>query len=128
MAKLLVAAGCAALAMVLLGYAGGGRLGNFGDVGVDQSTFGFAVFFWFAVVGAVTVVMTGGVRRRPKPPRPPKLPEPAPSPDADFHDGQAVLDHPAEPETQDDADDDVDITASLEQTPSAPSTVEQPHD
>jgi hypothetical protein len=128
MAKLLVAAGCAALAMVLLGYAGGGRLGNFGDVGVDQGTFGFAVFFWFAVVGAVTVVMTGGVRRRLKPPRPPKLPEPASSPEADFLDGHAVPDDAAEPETQDDADDDVDITASLEQTPSAPSTVERPHD
>ena len=34
--KLIVAAGVAAAAMALLGYAGGGRLGNFGDVGVDQ--------------------------------------------------------------------------------------------
>ena len=39
----------AALVMALLGYAGGGRLGNFGDVGVDQTTFGPAVFLWFAV-------------------------------------------------------------------------------
>jgi hypothetical protein len=65
LAKLLVAALIAALAMALLGYAGGGRLGNFGDVGVDQSTFGIAVFFWFAIVGAVTVAMAGGIKRRP---------------------------------------------------------------
>ena len=50
-----VAALAAALSMALLGYAGSGRLGNFGDVGTDQGTFGFAVFFWFAVVGGVTV-------------------------------------------------------------------------
>ncbi len=70
MAKLLTAASVAALMMALLGYAGSGRLGNFGDVGVDQSTLGFAVFFWFAVVGAITVAMAGGVRYRPRKPRP----------------------------------------------------------
>ena len=64
MAKLLVAAVVAALTMALLGYAGGGQLGNFGDVGVDQSTFGFAVFLWFAGVGWLTVVMAGGIRYR----------------------------------------------------------------
>jgi hypothetical protein len=67
LAKLLAAALIAALAMALLGYAGGGRLGNFGDVGVDQSTFGIAVFLWFSLVGAVTVAMTGGIKRRPAP-------------------------------------------------------------
>ncbi|HEX7323094.1 MAG TPA: DUF6350 family protein [Mycobacterium sp.] len=65
MAKLLVAALIAALVMVVLGYAGGGRLGNFGDVGVDQATFGPAAFLWFAGVGAVTVAMAGGIKRRP---------------------------------------------------------------
>jgi Family of unknown function (DUF6350) len=81
MAKLLVAASVAALTMALLGYAAGGQLGNFGDVGTDQ-TFGFAVFLWFAVVGAITVAMAGGVRyppRKPKPARaaqPPVAPEP----------------------------------------------------
>lgn len=69
-AKVLVAALVAALVMVLLGYAGGGRLGNFGDVGVDQSTFGVAVFGWFAIVGAVTVAMSGGITRRRRPERP----------------------------------------------------------
>jgi Family of unknown function (DUF6350) len=64
-AKLLTAAVLAALTMALLGHAGGGRLGNFGDVGVDQSTFGLAVFLWFAIVGAITVVMAGGVSRQP---------------------------------------------------------------
>jgi hypothetical protein len=70
LAKLLVAASTAALVMMLLGYAGGGRLGNFGDVGVDQSTFGPAVFAWFAGVGAVTVAMAGGITRRRKGPAP----------------------------------------------------------
>jgi hypothetical protein len=72
MAKLAVASLLATVTMVVLGYAGGGRLGNFGDIGVDQSTFGPGVFFWFFVIGAVTVVMTGGVRRRPKRVKPPE--------------------------------------------------------
>ncbi|MBV9721938.1 MAG: hypothetical protein JO082_08480, partial [Mycobacterium sp.] len=72
MAKLLVAAAVAALTMALLGYAGGGQLGNFGDVGVDQSTFGFAVFLWFTSVGWVTVTMAGGIRYRRRAPRPPE--------------------------------------------------------
>jgi hypothetical protein len=70
MAKLLSAAALAAVTMALLGYAAGGQLGNFGDVGVDQSTFGIAVFLWFSVVGAITVVMANGIKRqytRPKP-------------------------------------------------------------
>jgi hypothetical protein len=70
MAKLLAAAGLAALVMALLGYAGGGRLGNFGDVGVDQDTFGFGVFGWFAIVGAITAVMAGGISRPPRAPKP----------------------------------------------------------
>lgn len=69
--KLLLAALVSAAVMALLGYAAGGPLGNFGDVGVDQSTFAPAVFLWFLAVGAVTVGMSGGVilptRRRPAP-------------------------------------------------------------
>jgi hypothetical protein len=80
LAKLVVAALAAAATMALLGYAGGGRLGNFGDVGVDQGTFGTAVFLWFAVVGGVTMVMSGGVKRPPKPPELAK-PEPEPEPE-----------------------------------------------
>lgn len=68
-AKLLVAAVLAALTMALLGYAGSGQLGNFGAVGVDQSTFAVAVFLWFAIVGLITVVMAGGVSRRPRKPK-----------------------------------------------------------
>jgi hypothetical protein len=66
LAKLTVAALLSAATMALLGYASGGQLGNFGDVGVDQTTFGPGVFFWFFVVGGLTVVMSGGVARRPK--------------------------------------------------------------
>ncbi len=65
MCKLLAAAVAAALTMALLGYAAGGQLGNFGGVGVDQGTFGIAVFGWFTIVGLITVAMAGGISRRP---------------------------------------------------------------
>jgi Family of unknown function (DUF6350) len=64
--KVAVAALLAAAAMALLGYAGGGQLGNFGAVGVDQATFAPAVFLWFFLVGAVTVAISGGLKRGPK--------------------------------------------------------------
>jgi hypothetical protein len=81
MAKLLVASVAGALAMSLLAYGGSGRLGNFGDVGVDQGALLVGVFFWFAVVGWVTVVMAGGIRpirlRRPRRASAPAADEPA---------------------------------------------------
>jgi hypothetical protein len=80
-AKLLVAAALSAAVMALLGYAAGGRLGNFGDVNVDQSTFAPAVFVWFTGIGALTVVMSGGIARRPRP-----KPEPEPDVSADGED------------------------------------------
>ncbi|WP_048423985.1 cell division protein PerM [Mycolicibacterium obuense] len=70
LAKVLVAAALGAAAMALLGYAGGGPLGNFGDVKVDQATFGPAVFVWFAGIGALTVAMSGGFAPRVRKPRP----------------------------------------------------------
>ena len=81
MAKLGVAALVAALTLALLGYAGSGQLGNFGGVGLDQSTFGFAVFLWFTAVGWLTVVMAGGIRHRPRKPKP--SPPPPAEPDAE---------------------------------------------
>jgi hypothetical protein len=78
LAKLLVAAVAGALMMSLLAYAGSGRLGNFGHVGVDQGALVIGVLFWFAVVGWVTVVMTGGIR--PKRLRSPRRRKPAPVP------------------------------------------------
>ncbi|AIY48164.1 DUF6350 family protein [Mycolicibacterium fortuitum] len=89
-AKLLTASVLAAVTMALAGYAGGGRLGNFGSVGVDQSTFGPAVFLWFVGIGGLTVAMSGGLTRRPRPVAPPQ-PEPA----------------PPQPESPDEVDDDV---------------------
>jgi hypothetical protein len=77
LAKLAVASAAAAVTMMVLGYAGSGRLGNFGDVGVDQTTFGPAVFLWFAGIGALTVAMSGGIARRPKE-KPAAAPKPAP--------------------------------------------------
>jgi hypothetical protein len=79
--KLAVASALAALVMALLGYAGGGRLGNFGDVGVDQTTLGPAVFLWFAGIGLLTVAMSGGIARRPRAPKPAAEPEPEPEPE-----------------------------------------------
>jgi hypothetical protein len=81
-AKLVVAAVVGALLMTLLGYGGGGKLGNFGDVGVDHSAMFLGVLFWFTVVGTVTVVMSGGVRRRPRRRRvkPAVAPEPEAAP------------------------------------------------
>ncbi len=128
MAKVLFAAGSAALALALLGYAGGGRLGNFGDVGVDQHTFGFAVFFWFAVVGAVTVVMAGGVQRRRKRVKSTASPDTAvPAAPGDEPEDAAEPQHPAfatGPEAPPEEADDVDPNGGVD-TPT-PSTAEQP--
>ena len=85
-AKLLVASVVAAVVMVLLAHAGGGRLGNFGDVGVDQATFGPAILLWFVGIGGLTVAMTGGISRLR---RPRKVPAPA-----------AAAPSPADPEAQ----------------------------
>jgi hypothetical protein len=84
--KLIVAAIIAALVMALLGFAGGGRLGNFGEIGVDQDTFGPAVFLWFVGIGALTVAMSGGIARRPKRAKP--VPAPEPEPEAEFVDDE----------------------------------------
>ncbi|OBF96410.1 hypothetical protein A5790_05095 [Mycobacterium sp. 852002-51152_SCH6134967] len=100
MGKLLVASALAALIMALLGYAGGGRLGNFGDVGVDQTTFGPAVFLWFAGIGALTVVMAGGIARRPRAPKAFVAPDPDIDPESDVE-----ADVAAEPEPEPESDD-----------------------
>jgi hypothetical protein len=80
-AKVVVAGAVAAATMALLAYAGSGRLGNFGDVGVDQATFAPAIFLWFVGIGALTVAMAGGIARRPKAPKP--VPEPEQEPEVD---------------------------------------------
>ncbi|OBH15487.1 DUF6350 family protein [Mycobacterium sp. E3247] len=100
MAKLLIASAAGALAMSLLAYGGSGRLGNFGDVGVDQGALLAGVFFWFSVVGGITLFMTGGVRARPRRPKP--KPAPAAAAPADFAeifdepDGEPIDEPPAD--------------------------------
>ncbi|OBH36031.1 hypothetical protein A5692_10735 [Mycobacterium sp. E342] len=84
MGKLLVASAAGALTMSLLAYGGSGRLGNFGDVGVDQGALLVGVFFWFSVVGGITLFMTGGVRARPRRPKPKPKPARAAAAPADF--------------------------------------------
>ena len=107
--KLIVAAAVAALAMALLGLAGGGRLGNFGDVGVDQVTFAPAVFVWFVGIGALTVAMSGGIARRPKRAKPVPEPEPEMVEDEPELEPEMAEDEPeAEPEmVEDEPEDDV---------------------
>ncbi|MBX7434131.1 hypothetical protein JDV09_18710 [Mycobacterium sp. Y57] len=100
LAKVVVAAALAAATMALLGYAAGGALGNFGDVGIDQATFAPAVFLWFAGIGALTVVMSGGLRPRVRTPAPAAEPEdPVAEPGASATDeaGDASGPEPPEP-------------------------------
>src|SRR5271157_2193177 len=108
MAKLLVASVAGALVMSLLASGGSGRLGNFGDVGVDQGALLVGVFFWFALVGAITVVMAGGIRRvrlrRPRR-RKPVPASPADEP-ADFAGDFAGSDEPADGLEESDSGDD----------------------
>ncbi|HEU0189950.1 MAG TPA: DUF6350 family protein [Mycobacterium sp.] len=134
MAKLLVAALIAALVMVVLGHAGGGRLGNFGDVGVDQATFGPAVFLWFTVVGAVTVAMAGGIRRRPARIR--SAPPPRVAEAAGMRDGGEVFEDPAPDEAGPDEwpepvsapADDADAAAPPVESAGPPGPLEDPED
>lgn len=88
LAKVAVASLTAAVIMAVLGYAAGGELGNFGALGVDQATFGPAVFLWFTAIGGLTVVMAGGVVR---PPRKPKAAKAEPELDDDPHTAPIVL-------------------------------------
>jgi hypothetical protein len=102
--KLVVAAVTAALAMALLGFAGGGRLGNFGDVGVDQATFAPAVLLWFVGIGALTLAMSGGIARRPKRAKPVAGPEVEP---------EMVEDEPGAGDDDAELDDETPVDADL---------------
>lgn len=89
--KVVTAALLAATFLAIVGKLAGGQLGNFGRLGIDQGTFGPGVFFWFLVIGLLTVFMLGGAtrlpartRRDPEPapePGPEPTPEPAPEPE-----------------------------------------------
>jgi Family of unknown function (DUF6350) len=121
MGKLIVAAAIAALAMAILGFAGGGRLGNFGDVGVDQATFAPAVFLWFVGVGALTLAMSGGIARRPKRAKPVAGPEVEPEPEAEpAAEPDAEPDMvDDEPETGDEVEPEVDVEMPVDPEPPA---------
>lgn len=102
-AKLAVASLSAAVVMAVLGWAGGGRLGNFGRVGVDQATFGPGVFLWFFVIGALTVVMAGGIstqqaaKSAAQSAAQPEPAEPEPEPDSDSDATAALGEQASEP-------------------------------
>jgi hypothetical protein len=119
--KLIVAAAIAALAMAILGFAGGGRLGNFGDVGVDQATFAPAVFLWFVGIGALTLAMSGGIARRPKRAKPVAGPEVEPDmvddePETGDDEPDMVDD---EPEAGDEVEPEVDVEMPVDPEPPA---------
>jgi hypothetical protein len=99
--------------LALLGYAGSGQLGNFGGVGLDQSTFGFAVFLWFTAVGWLTVTMAGGIRYRPR-----KLKRAAPAP----------AEPDVEPLTDLEADDPGTDVAAHDDTSATESDIDHPAD
>ncbi|GAB3236320.1 DUF6350 family protein [Mycolicibacterium hippocampi] len=129
LAKLVVAALIAAAVMAVLGHAGGGQLGNFGDVGVDQTTFGPAVFLWFAGIGALTVVMSGGLQPRVR------RPKVAPATDAGVdEDAETDTDTGTDTDTDTDIDTDTDVVPtpgdeqveSLDIVESAPDVVVEP--
>ncbi|MGH3597727.1 MAG: cell division protein PerM, partial [Mycobacterium sp.] len=126
MVKLLAAAVLAAFAMALLGYAAGGRLGNFGDVGVDRGTFGFAVFLWFAIVGAITVAMAGGIRHRPRAPKPAPAEQPPVQPAAEpSAPDDSAVEPPVQPVAEPE-DEDPDVLVDTEDPPGSPSAADQP--
>lgn len=117
-AKLVAAAALAALVMALLGHAGGGRLGNFGEVGVDQTTFGPAVFVWFLGIGGLTVVMTGGIARRPKSrPAPAPIPEPRSEPEPESEPAAEGASEPDYEPAFAEPDDDVIVAEIVEDEP-----------
>lgn len=97
LSKVVVAAAVAAAVMALLGYAGGGALGNFGDVGVDQTTFGPAAFLWFAGIGGLTVAMSGGLQARVRRPKAEAVVETEPDPETD---DEAVQADDTDPDTE----------------------------
>jgi hypothetical protein len=98
----------------VLGYAGGGQLGNFGEVGVDQTTFGPAVFLWFVSIGGLTVAMTGGITRRAKP-APVATPAPVVVEEPPYDEPPAE-----EPPADEPPDDDVDEYDVVEEIPDPP--------
>lgn len=120
LAKLVVAAAVAAATMALLGYAGGGRLGNFGDVGVDQATFAPAVFLWFVGIGGLTVSMAGGFARRRRPVVAPAAPAPEPEPEPE-------PETEPEPQPEDEREpEDEDAYVDVEEVPLEPDEPDQP--
>jgi hypothetical protein len=137
MAKLLVAALAGALAMSLLAYGGSGRLGNFGDVGVDQGALLIGVFFWFSIVGCVTVAMAGGIRRRPRRPKRKPAPEPPTEESVDesteleeglLTDSEDAADGDAPAEQAAPSDEDVDVAFDLSAADEPPPTARKAED
>ncbi|MBB4856549.1 hypothetical protein HNP40_003970 [Mycobacteroides chelonae] len=98
--KVVAAALLAATFLAIVGKLAGGQLGNFGRLGIDQGTFGPGVFFWFLVIGLLTVFMLGGATRLPARARPEPEPEPQPEPEPER---ESEPEAAAEPESDPDS-------------------------
>lgn len=120
-AKLAVASLLAAVGLALLASAASGQLGNFGHIGVDQTTFAPWVFFWFFAIGALTVMAAGGISRPPKAARPgkraPAQPVQAQAAPVDAGLFDEPDDDPAEPAEPSDEPDEPDDQAADEPEP-----------
>ncbi|WP_078290517.1 DUF6350 family protein [Mycobacterium sp. D16R24] len=95
--KVVTAALLAATFLAIVGKLAGGQLGNFGRLGIDQGTFGPGVFFWFLVIGLLTVFMLGGATRLPARARPEPVLEPEPVPEPE---PESALEPVPEPESE----------------------------
>jgi hypothetical protein len=113
--KLVIASALAAVTMALLGYAGGGQLGNFGHVGVDQATFGPAVFLWFVAIGGLTIAMAGGITRAPKTATPRAVP---------VEDVERDVESEAQPDPEPESDVEPEFEPAFDAEPDAESDLE----
>jgi hypothetical protein len=119
-AKLAVASLMGSAGLALLALAGSGQLGNFGHIGVDQATFGPWVFFWFFVIGGMTVVMAGGISRRSGLATTSRQPNPTPPPYDPFSDNPPDESDDPVAEDGDSADIPVDSASSAEKPEKSP--------
>ncbi|MUM15558.1 hypothetical protein FZI91_08925 [Mycobacterium sp. CBMA271] len=116
--KVVTAALLAATFLAIVGKLSGGQLGNFGRLGIDQGTFGPGVFFWFLVIGLLTVFMLGGATRLPAAARPAREERVEPDGPGEFA--------PEEPEDADEQPGDEAEPESQSEPAPAPESVPEP--
>ncbi len=86
---------------------------------MDQATFAPGAFFWFFSIGAVTVVMAGGISRRPAPVA---RPVPAADVDEDSDPGAEGASAPEDPDESDPDESDPEWPGETAEVESEPDT------